>query len=143
MAKQRRSFEGSSKCSAPASTVWAAWTNPSEWPGGIIQSTKIDGDFVVGAKIRAKLEGGPATTSTVTRMDPPGSWDGVSKFPGLTMTYEHTIEPADDGTLLTERVIMSGLFAAIAARLMGSGLEETFAATTERIARLAEGRLPS
>jgi hypothetical protein len=59
------------------------------------------------------------------------------------MTYEHTIEPADDGTLLTERVIMSGLFAAIAARLMGSGLEETFAATTERIARLAEGRLPS
>jgi len=37
---------------------------------------------------------------------------------------------------------MSGVFAG-AAGLMGNRLEETFAATTGRIARLAEARLPS
>jgi len=143
MEKRRRSFEGSSKCSAPASTVWAVWTNPSEWPGGVIDSAKIDGNFVVGAKIKAKVKGGPATTSTVMRLDPPRMWVGVSKFPGLTMTYEHVIGDVDDSTMLTERVIMRGLLAGVAARLMGKGLEETFAATTGRIAGLAEARLAS
>lgn len=139
---KRRSFQGSSRCAASAATVWAVWTNPSEWPGGIVQSTKMDGDFVVGAKIRAKLAGGPATTSTVTRLDPPRFWEGVSKFPGLTMTYEHDIEEVDGGTLLTERAVMSGPFAGIAARVMGKRMEETFVATTRRIAEAAESRPP-
>ena len=59
------------------------------------------------------------------------------------MTYEHVIGDVDDSTMLTERVIMRGLLAGVAARLMGTGLEETFAATTGRIAGLAEARLAS
>jgi ligand-binding SRPBCC domain-containing protein len=138
MEKRRRTFEGSSKCSAPASTVWAVWTNPSLWPGGVIESAKIDGNFVVGAKLTDKTKGGPTTTATVTLVDPPRMWVDVSKFPGLRMTFEHVIEAADEGTVLTERVIISGLLAAVAARLMGSRLEQTFAGTTSRIACLAE-----
>jgi Polyketide cyclase / dehydrase and lipid transport len=140
MKEQRRSFEGSSTCSAPASTVWSVWTNPPEWPGGVIDAAKIDGNFVVGAKITMKVKGGPPTTSTVTRVDPPRMWVGVSKFPGLTMTYEHMIEASDGSTVLSERVVMSGPFAGVAGRLMGNRLEETFAASTGRIARLAEAR---
>jgi len=70
-------------------------------------------------------------------------WVGVSKFPGLTMTYDHMIEAFDGGTVLSERVVMSGPFAGVAGRLMGNRLEQTFAASTERIARLAEARLLS
>ena len=143
MDKRHRSFEGSSRCSAPASTVWAVWTNPSEWPGDVIEAGTIDGDFVVGAKVGVKVKGGVKTTSTLTRVDPPKIWTSVSKFPGLTLTYEHAIDTAGDSTMLTERIIMSGLFAGVAARLMGSRLEETFAAVTACIARLAEARLPS
>jgi hypothetical protein len=90
MTTRRRSFEGTS---ASPSAVWAAWTNPVEWPGGVIQKAGIDGAFVVGAKITAKMKGAPATTHTVTSMDPPRAWVGVTKFPGLTMTYEHEIVP--------------------------------------------------
>ncbi|MFS0896217.1 SRPBCC family protein [Mycolicibacterium litorale] len=137
----RRTFEGSSNCAAPASTVWTVWSNPTEWPGGIIQSTSIDGEFVVGAKIRGKVKGGPATTSTITDINEPRSWVGVSRFPGLTMTYEHTIEDVEDGTVLTERVIMDGPLAGIAGQLMGKNLKKTFAGTTGRIAELAEARI--
>ncbi len=89
-----------------------------------------------------KVKGGPPTTSTVTIVEPPRMWVGVSKFPGLTMTYEHTIEASDGGTLLSERVVMSGPFAGVAGRLMGKSLGETFIASTDRIARLAEARSP-
>ena len=68
-------------------------------------------------------------------------WVAVSKFPGLTMTVEHVIEPADEGTVLTERAIFSGPFAGIMARLIGGRLQKDFAGTTARIARLAEARL--
>lgn len=134
-------FEGSSNCSAPASTVWTVWSNPTEWPGGVIQATSIDGEFVVGAKIKGKVKGGPATTSTITEIDAPRSWVGVSNFPGLAMTYEHTIEDVDNGTVLTERVIMDGPLAGIAGLLMGKNLKKTFAGTTGRIAELAEARI--
>lgn len=57
------------------------------------------------------------------------------------MTYEHTIEDVEDGTVLTERVIMDGPLAGIAGQLMGKNLKKTFAGTTGRIAELAEARI--
>ena len=103
----------------------------------------LDGDFVVGSKVGVKVKGGVKTTSTLTRVDPPKIWTSVSKFPGLTLTYEHVIDAAGGSTVLTERVIMSGPFAGVAAGLMRNRLEQTFAAVTAYIARLAEARLPS
>jgi uncharacterized protein YndB with AHSA1/START domain len=144
MAKARRSFEGSSTCSAPAATVWEAWSSPSDWPGGPIDSVTIDGAFAEGAKIKARVKGGPPTTTTVTRLEPPRFWVCVSTFPGVLFTYEHEINDATDGsggTVLIERVIMTGPLAGIAARLLGRGLEKTFVQTTGRVAELAESRL--
>jgi hypothetical protein len=140
MAKRPRSFQGSSSCSAPASTAWAVWTNPPEWPGDVIERAAIDRDFGVGAKITMKGKGGPTTTATVTRVDPPRMWVGVSKFPGLTITSEHVIDDSDGGTTLTERVTMSGPLSAVAAILIGRRLGESFTATTSHIARLAAAR---
>jgi hypothetical protein len=107
----------------------------------VFDAAKIDGDFVVGARLSAKLKG-PTTTFTLIRVDPPTMWVAVAKFPGLTMTVEHEIGPAGDGTVLTERAIMSGPFGGVAARLIGGRLQKDFAGTTARIARLAEARLP-
>lgn len=143
MKHQRPSFVGSSTCSAPASTVWAVWTNPSEWPGGVIAAATIDRNFGVGAKIRMKVQGGMATTATVVQAEPPKIWVGVSKFPGLTMTFEHVIDAAEDGSTLTEQVNLTGPLAGVAGRLMGGRLAETFSETTARIALLAEARPPS
>jgi hypothetical protein len=106
----------------------------------VFEAAKIDGDFVVGAKVTAKLKG-PSTTLTLIRVDPPRIWAGVSKSPGLTMTVEHVIDPAGDGTVLTERAILTGPLASLAARLIGGRLEKDFAGTTSRIARLAEARV--
>ncbi|MBV9089669.1 MAG: SRPBCC family protein [Mycobacteriaceae bacterium] len=141
MIKRRRSFEGSSRCSAPVSTVWAVWTDPLQWPGDVFDAAKIDGDFVVGAKVTAKLKG-LTTTLTLIKVDPPRMWTGVSKFPGVILTVEHLIEAADGGALLTERAVMSGPLAGVTSRVIGARLEKDFAGTTAGIARLAEAHCP-
>jgi hypothetical protein len=73
-------------------------------------------------------------------VDSPRIWVGVAKAPGLTMTYEHVIETDGTSAVLTERAILSGPLAGVAARLIGKRLESTFAATTAHCAQLAESR---
>jgi hypothetical protein len=140
MGEQRRSLEGRSTSSASPEAVWAVWTNPRVWPGDVISSAKIDGDFALGAKITTRVKGYPPLTSKVTRIEPPRVWTGVAKNPGLTMTIDHIIEPGETGTAITERATMSGPFASIAARLLGNRLEATYKTTTAHCARLAEAQ---
>jgi hypothetical protein len=118
--------------------VWAVWTSPNTWAGGVISAAKIDGEFAIGAKLTVRVKGYTPLTSEITRIEPPTLWTGVAKNPGLTMTIDHVIEPAATGTVITERATMSGPLAAIAARLLGSRLAKTFAATTAHTAHLAE-----
>jgi hypothetical protein len=138
MGNRSRCFEGRSTSSASPDAVWAVWTNPRVWPGDVVASAKIDGEFAVGAKITTQVKGYPPLTSTVTRIDRPKVWTGVAKNPGLTMTIDHIIEPRDTGTVITERATMSGPFSGVAARLLGRRLEATYKATTAHCARLAE-----
>lgn len=142
MSNKLRSVEGSSPCSAPAETVWAVWTDPSAWPGEVIEMGSVDGNFAVGSRVGVKVKGGVKTYSTLTRVERPSIWTSVTKFPGLTLTYEHTIEPHEAGTLLTERVIMGGAFAGVAHLALRRNLRETFTAVTGYIGQLAESRLP-
>ncbi len=138
MGKSKGPFGGSSHCSASAEAVWAVWTNPAAWSGGVIATAKIDGPFAVGARITTRVKGYPPLTSTVTRIESPRVWTGVAKAPGLTQTIEHLVEPTDSGTFLTERTVFTGPLASIAARVLGGRLRKTFEATTEHCARLAE-----
>jgi hypothetical protein len=140
MSPAKGPFGGSSHTSASGEEVWAVWTNPAEWPGGVIASAEIDGPFAVGAKITVRVKGHPPLTSTITRIEVPTSWTGVAKLPGLTETIDHLIEPTDSGTMLTERTAFTGPLASIAGRLLGAHLRKTFTATTAHCGRLAESR---
>jgi hypothetical protein len=120
--------------------VWKVWTTPADWPGDAIQSARIDGDFAIGAKITIKVKGLPAQKLTVDRIEPQRLWASVGKLPGLTMTYEHTVEPAETATLVKERALLSGPLARVAGLLLGTHLRATFNANTAHCARVAEAR---
>ena len=116
------------------------WTTPAEWPGDVIQSARIDGDFALGAKITIKAKGLPAQNLIVSSIEPQRLWTGVGRLPGLTMTYEHSVEPAETGTLVRERALLSGPLAGVAGLLIGTRLRATFNANTAHCARVAETR---
>jgi len=140
MASAQRSFEGSSRSTATPEQAWAVWTDPSIWKGGPIARARLHGAFDVGGKITVRVRGYTPLTSTITRIEPQRLWTGVAKTPGLTMTIDHIIEPADSGILLTERAALSGPLAGLVARLLGRRMESTYVKTTAHCARHAEGR---
>jgi hypothetical protein len=142
MSERVRSVAGSAVCTAPAETVWAVWTTPDEWRGDVIEVGTVDGDFAPGSRVGVKVRGGVKTSSRLTTVERPAVWTSVTRFPGLTLTYDHTIDAGADGTVLTERVTMSGLLAPLTHRLLRRNLEDTFTSVTAYIAHLAETRLP-
>jgi len=62
----------------------------------------------------------------------------VAKIPGVTMTFDHVIEPVEAGVELTESMTVSGPLAGVMTRLMGRRIEATFGATTAHCAERAE-----
>lgn len=140
MGEAKGPFGGSSHCSASVDDVWALWTNPAEWPGGVMVMAKIDRPFAVGAKVTMRVRGHPPLRLTVTRVEAPTLWTGVARVPGLTETIDHLVEPTDSGTLITQRTVFTGPLASIAARALGGMVRRTFEATTAHFGRLAERR---
>ena len=104
MSREARS--ATSNSAASPEEVWAVWTNPAKWSGGVIATAKIDGPFAVGARVTTRVRGYPPLTSTIVRIETPRMWTGVAKAPGLTQTIEHLVEPTDTGALLTERTVV-------------------------------------
>ena len=140
MGEAKGPFGGSSHSSASVEDVWAVWTNPAEWPGDVMVTAKIDGPFAVGAKITMRVRRHPPLILTVTRLEAPTLWTGMARVPGMTEIIDHLIEPTDSGTLITQRTVLTGPLASIAARALGGMVRKTFAATTAHFGRLAERR---
>jgi hypothetical protein len=116
------------------------WTDPAGWPGGPIVFAELHGAFEVGGILIDRVKGGMTVRATITQIESPRLWVCVAKQLGLTWTYEHVIEPAGGGTVLTERAILSGPFAALVGRLIGPRLARGLAAVTAHCAALAEAR---
>src|SRR2546423_1387222 len=73
-----------------------------------IEAARVDGAFQPGAAITSKAKGFPSSTLTVTRVEPPSLWVDESRSPGMRISFDHVLEPAEGGTRLTERVHISG-----------------------------------
>src|ERR1700682_1536795 len=125
-------YSGSAVTQANPQDVWARWVDVARWSDGdVIESARLDGDFQEGSTIISKAKGFPASTLTITRVEPPRLWVNESRIPGLHMTFEHVIEPGNMGTKITERVLINGPLGAIVGRVLRRRLEALFAATTE------------
>jgi hypothetical protein len=55
------------------------------------------------------------------------------------MTLEHVIEPAEPGTSVVERLVVSGRVAGIFAKLLGKRLDSLLAVTSAHLAQLGRG----
>jgi Polyketide cyclase / dehydrase and lipid transport len=134
------SYEVSGVSKADPDTVWDAWTDPERWSDSDhIESARIDGPFREGAVINSKSKGLPASTLTVTRVEPPSLWVDETRSPGVRMSFDHVIEPLENGqTKLTERVVIEGPLAFLVAPLLRKRLLALFDASLAHVSRIAE-----
>jgi hypothetical protein len=116
--------------------VWidvAGWSDSEH-----IESAQLDGGFRPGGIIVSKAKGFPRSTLKITQVEEPRLWVDESRSPGVRMTFEHLIAPADGGSEVTERVVIRGPLAGLVGRLLRRKLETLFAASTAHVARRAE-----
>jgi polyketide cyclase/dehydrase/lipid transport protein len=133
------SYEASGVARAAPEDVWAAWVDVASWSESEhIESARLDGEFRPGGTIASKAKGFPRSTLTITRVEPPRLWVDESRSPGIQMTFEHVIEPGEEGTELTERVLIRGPLARLVGVLMRRKLEALFAASVAHVGRRAE-----
>jgi|SRR5437899_11700741 len=133
------SYEASAVTNASAEAAWTAWTDVEGWSAfDHIESAHLDGTFRPGALITSKAKGFPSSSLTVTRVEQPSLWTDESRSPGMQMTFDHVVEPGEEGTRLTERVRISGPLGRALGPLMRRKLEALFAASVAAVARQAE-----
>ena len=128
-------YQASATTNASADAVWEAWIDVAGWSRfNHIESASINGEFRPGAAIVSKAKGLPRSRLIVTQVEPPRLWVDESRFPGMRMTFEHTIEPGADGTTLTERVDIAGPLGQVVAPLLRRKLEALFEASVAAVA---------
>ena len=132
-------LERSATSQASPEQVWHAWVDVEAWSeADHIDSARLEGDFVAGSTIKTKTQGFPASTLTITEVEQPRRWVDESRAPGMRMTFVHDIELRDDGTIITERVLIRGPVGQVVGRAMRRRLEALLEVSVERLARRAE-----
>lgn len=114
-------------------------SNWSSWEPDV-QSSSIEGAFKVGAQGRLKPAKGPDAKIVLTEVTNNQSFTTISKLPLCTMRFVHELVPSSDGTVVSHRVIFSGLFAPLFGRLIGAGIKKGLPTTLQGLRDAVESK---
>ncbi len=117
-------FDDEVMIDAPASEVWAVYSDVERWPEWTASVSRVElvaGDAVaVGARARIAQPKLPKAEWEVTDVAPGRSWTWVATAPGVRTTAIHTIEPVGPSrTRVHQTLIQRGLLGALVGRLYG------------------------
>ena len=110
---------------------WAQW-DPD------IEAVGMDGDFTVGTSGWLKPVGAPKTATELVSVNEPSSFVVESRLPLCKMRFEHELQAVGEGTLVTHRVLFSGLLAGVFSRLVGGKIQQGIKGTMEGLKHYAE-----
>lgn len=100
---------GSIEIDAPASVVWAVFSDVErwqEWTASIERIVALDGPTIeVGKRFEIEQPRFPKLVWTVTAVDPGVSWTWKQRSPGGTTYATHEIESRADGTTVVRQQI--------------------------------------
>lgn len=124
--------------SAPASDIWAVWTDVEGWPRwDIVTAATIDGPFALGATGTVTNPDGSTAAFTVTALDDGRSYELTFPLPDAELTIERRLG-AGTPVSFTHRVRIVGPGAAPFAELLGPTFRAALPGAMDAIRRLAE-----
>jgi uncharacterized protein YndB with AHSA1/START domain len=138
-------FRFTVETAAPASAIWALWTNASAWPQWDVEleRSSIDGAFRAGATGVLKGKGAPEAAFAVTRFEPAVSYAFSTRLPlGGALVIERRLEALPSGTRFTHEVRFEGFGGWLFAPFFGPRYRRALPVAMKRIATLAEGGAP-
>ncbi|GAB2955484.1 hypothetical protein GCM10027280_49920 [Micromonospora polyrhachis] len=84
----------------------------------------FEGPAVLGSTGRMRPASGPTVSFSVTVADPDRVFTNTSSMPGATLTFEHVVEPAPEGALVTVTIRIDGPLAPLWRRIIGRGIAD-------------------
>ena len=108
--------------------VWKLWADVANWNtwDSTVESSKLHGDFSIGAKGVVKPVGGPKYKFEIIDCKPLKTFTNRSYLPLCKADFILILDETQDGLLITYRVEMTGLltffFSKIIGQIMAKGL---------------------
>lgn len=97
---------------APPERVWAVYTDLVRWPewtASVTAVTLLDpGPPHLSQRVRIKQPKLPTAVWTVTELDEGRSWTWTATAPLVKTVATHTVEPHENGTLMSATIEQSG-----------------------------------
>lgn len=111
--------------------TWPEWSPDTEW-------ARADGPVRAGTRGVLKPVGGPRTKFTISECEEDHVYTDISAFPGAGLTFRHTVQPTDSGSILTVRVWLEGPLAWLWARTACKGFATSVPKDLDRLIALVE-----
>jgi Polyketide cyclase / dehydrase and lipid transport len=119
-------FEHSADSIANPEAVWRHYVDVEhwcDWSKQGVEWSRIDGPFEVGTKGRSKAPGSRALAFTLIRVQQDSEFASQVRLPGARLTFEHVIEPLNQGSRITHRTTLDGPFSFLYAPLVRRSVE--------------------
>ncbi|MFE3003461.1 SRPBCC family protein [Nocardia sp. NPDC059246] len=133
-------FAHTESTTATPAQLWRHYADPTEWSkwDHEVEWVTVDGPFAEGTTGSLKPAGGPKTRFAMTEVTPNVSFTDVSRLPLATMTFEHRIEAAAEGTRFTHEISIAGPLSPLFARVIGRRAAAELPKAMRKLAELAE-----
>ncbi|HEU4738246.1 MAG TPA: SRPBCC family protein [Solirubrobacterales bacterium] len=137
-------WETTSVHAAPVSpaAVWqGAYAEADAWPrwNAELKRASLDGPLREGAEARIVFRTGLRLRFRVVEFEDGRLFTDEARLPGARMGHRHLVEPAGDGSRLTNTIYIEGPLAGIWRRILGPAAARTLPDAQREVARLAAG----
>lgn len=135
-------FEHTVRTSASPQRIWAIWTDVPRWPGWdteLVSASIPDGRFALGVTGTVRPRTGPASTFSVSELEPGTSYAFMTRLPlcRLVVRRQLMAEPAG-GTRFTHQVTFAGPLSGLFGVLLGRRFRSALPGVMDNIRVIAE-----
>lgn len=123
--------------------VWNILTDVNNWPTwhDDLDDCKLEGEFKVGNHFYLTPKGSSAVKIVLTEINENKSFTDCTKFFGAKMYDTHRIEIKDDGIILTNKVVVTGLLRWLWVKLVAQNVADTSLQQMDALVELARNKV--
>lgn len=127
---------------ATPEALWERWTDVANWPeqDESLQSSSINGPFVVGSIITLKPKGSPTVKVQLIEVTPLKTFSSTGQLPLAKLQFDHKAKL--DGVKLefAQSVTMTGPLSGLFSKLMGAKMAENLEARMTKLVKLLNSK---
>lgn len=126
---------------SPAAVWRDAYADADAWPrwNAELKRASLDGPLRDGAEARIVFRTGLRLRFRVVEFEDGRLFTDESRLPGARMGHRHLVEPAGEGSRLTNTIYIEGALAGLWRRILGPAAARTLPGAQREVVRLAGG----